>query len=338
MALLNEEIINSSINTCDFSVSDPIDSTGWRISLAVLQLLLSLFHLFTVLYLSLVLKKRAWDSPAKRFGHFFNLYFALTFLFFAIINFSISSIYSYSLAIIIVQYPIIIAFLNFAALLVALSLQLVAPFLPERVKKQYAGIHRPCCVKFTEVIIHVFFLLLTILSATLSWVFCNLCACIDYSPKLVFIVVCFSNIVLFLSFGILVFTYIKFFKNPNINKSIKYVILKLVFIIIICILFILSIFILPNNLIFWFLYLFFNFVLTLSVVSLNSPLHIWCYNCHSRESSSHVQPLLPVNDTDRQQTNPISVWDHRNVPSYTATNLPFEMSDCRSDYKYKLSI
>ena len=325
MSLPND---SSIVNTCDFSISDPIDSTGWRISLAVLQFLLSLFHLFTVLYLSLLLKKTAWDSPAKRFGHFFNLYFALTFLFFAIINFSITSISSYSIAIIIVQYPIIVAFLNFAALLVALSLQLVAPFLPERVKKQCTC--RPCCV-FTEVIIHVLFLLLTILSATFSWVFCNLCVCIDYSPNLVFIVVCFSNIVLFLSFAILVFTYIKFFKNPNINKSIKYVILKLVFIIIICILFIVSILILPNNFFFGFFYLFFNFVLTLSVISLNTPLRIWCYVSSLRKSPSPV-PLLPVNDTERQQTNPISVWDHRNVPSNTVTNLPFEMSDCRSDY------
>ena len=208
----------------------PVDSPGWRISVAVLLLLLSLFHLFTVPYLSLVLKKRAWDSPAKRFGHFFNLYFTLTFLFFAIVFLTITSksLTFLNFALTIVQYPIIVAFLNFTALLVALSLQLVAPFLPERVKKQCAC--RPDCVRSTEVIIHVLFLLLIILSATIF----SLVSCSFYSRILLLIVLCFTIIISFLSFAMLVFTYIKFFKNPNINKSIKYVILKLVFVIIIC--------------------------------------------------------------------------------------------------------
>ena len=332
MALLNEK--NNSFNECDVFINTNIidfppvtKSTGWRISIAVLLLFLSLFHLFTVLYLSLVLKKRAWDSPAKRFGHFFNLYFTLTFLFFAIVFFSTKSMYYINIAVMIVRYPIIVAFLNFTALLVALSLQLVAPFLPERVKKQCTC--RPGCGKFTEEIIHVLFLLLMILSVTFSWVFCY-----SHSNKnshlTLIIVVCFSNVISFLSLALLVFTYIKFFNNPNINKSIKYVILKLVIVIIICILFIILISIWPTNL---FLYLFSFFFLTLSVLSLNSPLHIWCYVYHWRRFQESRVPLLPINDTERQQTNPLSEWDHTNVPSYTETNLPFDMSDCRSDYR-----
>ena len=99
MALLREEMNNYSVNTCNISITGPFDSKGfrlsidWRISIAVLLLLLSLFHLFTFIYLSLVLKKRVWDSAAKRFGLFFKLYFAMTFLFYAIVNFSTTSIY-----------------------------------------------------------------------------------------------------------------------------------------------------------------------------------------------------------------------------------------------------
>ena len=322
MVLLNESYNFFACTVPDQSVIyfPPVDSPGWRISVAVLLLLLTLFHLFTVLYLSLLLKKRAWDSPAKRFGHSFNLYFAMTFLFFAIVFLSASSITFLNFALTIVRYPVVVAFLNFTASLVALSLQLVAPFLPERVKKQCES--RPHCVMYTEVIIHVLFLLLIILSVTFSLVFKS---CIFYSHILLLIVVCFSNIISFLSLAMLVFTYIKFFKNPNINRSIKYVILKLVFVIIIC-----TILLIVVNTYFMFLYLLSFFFLTLSVLSLNSPLHIWCYVCYLRRSQESRVPLLPINDTEGQQTNPLSVWDHSNVPSYTETNLPFEMSDGRS--------
>ena len=43
----------------------------------VIQFLFSLFCLFMVIYLSIRLKKRAWDTPAKKFAHIFNVCFAL---------------------------------------------------------------------------------------------------------------------------------------------------------------------------------------------------------------------------------------------------------------------
>ena len=242
MALLNQEIISNyscNISACNLSSTGHID---WRISTctAVVQFLLGLFDLFTVLYLSLVLKKRAWDSPAKRFGHSLNLYFAFAFLFFAIVHLSTSPkkiIWPRSSEDCTLQFYRRLFKLNFAALLVPLSLQIVAPFFPERIKKQCAC--RSHCVHITEVVLHVLFLSLLILSAIFSH--CkSLCECVDDS---LIIVACFSTIVLFLSFATIVFTYIKFFKNPNINKNIKYVILKLVFTIITCILFLIAIFI-----------------------------------------------------------------------------------------------
>ena len=315
---------------CNYSrsVSPLISSGDRRYSIAVLHLLLSLFHLFAVLYLSLLLKKRAWDSPAKRFGNFFNLYFAFTFLYLAIANF-----FCLNRAIIIVRYPVSVAYFNLAALLVALSLQLVAPFLSERVKKQCAC--RPHCVEYIEVIIHVIFLLLMILSAPFSLMLCKLIKhefmCHDYNiiATVELIIVGFSNIILFLSFGVLVFTFCKY---PNINKRIKHVILKLVFVIIIAIIYTILIIFTHKNITFFLLHILFKCLLALSIVPLNFPLHIWCYACCliRRKSQESRASLLPINDTESQHTNPLSVWDHRNVPSYTETNLPFEMSDGRS--------
>ena len=171
MALLNQEKISNyscNISSCNLSFSGHID---WRISTctAVVQFLLGLFDLFTVLYLSLLLKKRAWDSPAKRFGHSLNLYFAFAFLFFAIVHLSTSPKESYGrVSLKIAHYSFIGGFLNVAALLVALSLQIVAPFFPERIKKQCACRSHDHCVHITEVVLHVLFLSLLISSAIFS--------------------------------------------------------------------------------------------------------------------------------------------------------------------------
>ena len=129
----------------------------------------------------------------------------------------------------------------------------------------------------------------------------------------------------------------RFLQNQNIVSSIKYMIIKLVFILIMYISFsigaiiafsleinVLGLAIYANVVVMLYL------ILSILVVSVNHL--IWCCKCCFRRSPDHA-PLLPVNDTEGQQTNPISVWDHRNVPSYTVTNLPYDMSDCRSDYE-----
>ena len=97
-------------------------------------------------------------------------------------------------------------------------------------------------------------------------------------------------------------------------------------------LFQISIVFVRNKLVVKLLHIIFSIFFTLFVVSLNFPLHvIWYYVCYLRNTPRHA-PLLPINDTEGQQTNPLSVWDHSNVPSYTETNLSFEMSDGRSGY------
>ena len=127
-------------------------------------LALSLLPLFTVFYLSLVLKKRAWDSPAKRFGHFFNVSLALynlgnlPIIFNQYFNFlspellnNIVFVTAFPLGVTCLQY--------FIAVYVALSIQVVTPFFPERLKV-YA--HKTHCVQFLEITSHVLFLFVAI--------------------------------------------------------------------------------------------------------------------------------------------------------------------------------
>ena len=58
---------------CDSSINS--DNITLVIFVAGIEVVFSLFCLFMVIYISIRLKKKAWDSPAKRFGHFFNVYF-----------------------------------------------------------------------------------------------------------------------------------------------------------------------------------------------------------------------------------------------------------------------
>ena len=124
-----------------------------QISYSVIQFLLFLFSLFIVIYLSIRLKKRAWDSTSKRFGHFFNVSFALTALCFAagLYDFPYNDILCFSLS--------LASFLYFTGMYVALLLQVVAPFPPERLKLYARKIR---CVTFSEVTSHVLLLFLVI--------------------------------------------------------------------------------------------------------------------------------------------------------------------------------
>ena len=131
----------------------------------------------------------------------------------------------------------------------------------------------------------------------------------------------------------------KFLKShKNNRKSVKYTFYKLFLLFILCIPLVTTYILAIHSIQFlWFTFFtILNFiflcVLPISVASLNHPLDIWCCKFCCRRSPGRA-PLLPVNATEGQQTNPISVWDHRNVPSYTVTNLPHDMSDCRSDYE-----
>ena len=325
----NEER-NSSNNSTDILAEDS------QILFAVILLLLSLCCLFMIIYLSIRLKKRAWDSPAKRFANIFNVCFALLALCVAVYS-SFTGVLS-GIVLPVLLFFSLADYLYFSAMYVALSLQIVTPFLPKRLKL-YARKTR--CVKFTEVTSHILFLLLA-----LSY---SICACsnqkiADFLYYAIYVVMGSIIIVFILSYSFIFLVFvilIRFFKYHNkMRKGVKYMIIKLLFLFIVCITFLIT-FILALYLYhrlklrFWSILLTalhweIYFILSISVVSLNHPMDIWCCKCCFRKSPSRIQ-LLPV--TEGQQTNPVSVWDHRNVPSYTVTNLPYDMSDCRSDYE-----
>ena len=302
-----------------------------------------------VIYLSIRHKKRAWDSPAKRFGNILNVFISLTFLAFAIYNVCIVPrvAIAYPIGLLFTPFSISIffshlSFLYLTAICVSLLLQIVSPFLHEKLKQ---CAHKTHCAIFTEVVCHV---LLPVFFVALTTLLLYSIAKFKSSPLLYKIEIVAISFVMFISSFLIfafVFFLIKFFRNQNIALSIKYMIIKLIFILIIYITFnIASIFAVHylfkfidsfdvNVHYFWLIIFSFNvemvlyFIFSMLVVSLNHPT-----SCCCRRSPSRA-PLLPINDTERHQTNPISVWDHRNVPSYTVTNLPYDMSDCRSDYE-----
>ena len=306
------------------------------ISYAVIHFLFFLFCLFMVIYLSIRLKKRAWDSPAKRFANIFNICFALVALFIAV-NFIV--VHS-DIVLFILFFLSLANYLYFIAMYVALSLKVVTLFLSERLKL-YA--HKTHCVRFTEIASHVFFLLLAISYSVFHLNYFKL----DFPDRIIYLIIMSIILIVFLlsySFLFLAFVFLmKFFKYHNSKKKgVKYMIIKLLFLLIVFITYaIIVVLVIHFNLTlhFWSLLLVilhcvFYFILSILVVPLNHPLDIWCCKCHFRRSPPSGVSMVPVNNTEGQQTNPISVWDHRNVPSCTPpVNLPYEMSDCRSDYE-----
>ena len=319
-------------NSTDGNSSHPI----WYFMLlfALMQLFFFLFCLFMVIYLSIRLKKRAWDSPAKRFGNILNVFISLTFLAFAIYNVCVvpreTDTYPILLPLLISISFSHLCFLYFIAICVSLLLQIVSPFFNEQLKQCTRKTH---CAIFTEVVCHILLPVLFIALTTFIGGF-NF----ESSLQLILLIVIELFLIPFVLFcsSFLMFALvalIKFFRNQNIALSNKYMITKLVSILIVYIACnIASVIILTENYSFWLIIYFLNvdmvlyFIFSILVVSLNHPIR-WC----GRRSPVRA-PLLPVNNTERQQTNPISVRDHRNVPSCTVTNLPYDMSDCRSNY------
>ena len=297
----------------------------------VIQFFSFLFVLLMVVYLSVRLKKRAWDSPAKRFANSFSVCFALGALCIAV---SLCSGVHYDNNDIILFILFLLSlprFLYFIAMYVALSLQIVIPFLPERLKLCVRKTH---CVKFTELTSHVLILFLDISFSVLNYYLFDFQNnyTIYAAMGIILIIFILSYSVLFLAFLFLM----KFFKfHNNKKKTVRFVVIKIFFFFIICITYVI-ITVLADHywslLVLRLLHWVHFFILSILVISLNYPLDMWSCKCCFQRSSSRA-PLLPVNDTERQQISPISVWDHRNGPSYTVTNLPYDMSDCRSDYE-----
>ena len=252
--------------------------------------------------------------------------FALTFFSFASADFRIAFNVT-SILICYLPYPFFyVSFLYYTAIYVALLLQILTPFIPERLKL-CRSTHKICCVTFSEITSHLVIFLLLLSCYVLLFYHTDAGYIIFGISWVLFVLFLLLSLVLIFAFAFL----IRFFKTHNINRNpLKYMIIK-VFFLLNCIAFIITS-VIATQLSFLFIQMVLYFILSILIASLNHPLDIWCCKCCCRRSPGRA-PLLPVNDTEGQQTNPILVWDHRNVPSYTVTNLSYDMSDCRSDYE-----
>ena len=330
----------SKNNTTNLSTTMTCSGTSdsWTTALVVTQLFSAFFCSSMVVYLSSRLRKRAWDTPAKRFSNVFTVLFIVSSLINAILNFY-SQAYAgsyngpgslFTTALQRYLFPVI--FWYFTASLLALLFQISAPFIPEYLKK-----HSSRCSIFTEVTIHVLVQTVSVINILPLFQQYAISIRVNLSIIIMF-TLCFFSFIVFLSLIILGLLLIKFLRNHSVNRGIKTMIFKFAFLIVIDLLFTayypIGSFVLPP---YTFVYGFrvFYLVLSLLVVTLNYPLDTWC--CKRCRKSPLREPLLRINNTEGQQTNPDSVWDHRNVPSYTATNYPNEMSDCRTDYELSQS-
>ena len=278
---------------CDSSING--DNITLVILLAVIEVVFSLFCLFMVIYLSVQLKKKAWDSPAKRFGHFFNVYFALTFFSYAFTNFSIAFNFT-SFWICDISLPLFhISLLYHTGIYVALLLQMITPFLPERLQLCTRKTH---CATFSEITSHSPLFLLLRFCCVPSYFNTDAGYIIEIIRIMLVLFLLFS-FVLTLALAFL----IRFFNNYK--KPLKYNMSIEIFLLLNCIALIITL-VMATYLFALFIQMVLYFILSILIVLLNHPLDIWCCQCHFRNSP----PLLPVNDTEGQQTNPVSVWDH----------------------------
>ena len=207
----------------------PIIATSLFKFFAVIQFLFSLFCLFMVIYLSVRLKKKAWDSPAKRFGHILNVLVSLIFFAVGLFNALYSKFSFFSIALYIsISFPHLF-FLYLMAIYVSRLLQIVSPFLNERLKQCTRKTH---CAIITEVVCHillpVIFIVLTPL-AIIVYFIGNLGFFIGVESILIVFVLLFSSCLIFAS----VFLMKRFLRSQNIASSIKHMIIKLIFILII---------------------------------------------------------------------------------------------------------
>ena len=309
-------------------------NSGWITAIAVPSLFVAFFCSSMVIYLSLRLRKRAWDTPAKRFSHILTILVFFICLIEATVTFWDPSVMYGYIVVALLQYIFRLIFLYFTASLLTLLFQISVPFLPDCLKKHLP--HNSRFSNFTEVTIHVLVQIVSVLTLIpLFYQYNQDSGCLNFS-FIIYILMfsfCSSSFIVFLClilFGLLL---IKFLRNHSINRGIKIMIFKLGFLFVIDLLitvyYPLVMFREFSPLHYTFGFIVLYAILFVSVVTLNYPLDTWCCKCFRK--SPLREPLLLVSNTERQQTNPDSVWDHRNVPSYTATNYPNEMSDCRTD-------
>lgn len=315
-------------------------------------LALLIFLLF--LYLSIRLRKRAWNTTSKRFSRFFQIFFLL--LYFVSFIFTIfclcteDEVCSCPIGSFL---PRVLFFVStdfcISVSVAALLLQVTFPWVPERMKRYL----RSSVVKSSKRIFEVMALLL-IVAYNIFWLITLILRVshrISCEHSLNFKVLCYISLsitsitVSFNAFSIIILSiaFCAAKRSPTFTKKhlIKFLSLTAVItfdcsvsiiLFFIHILHKLDVVELKNSTLF-------NSLLGVNIVSififllvttvLNYERDVWCCCCaclFSRsKGSSETPPLL--NATNEQNTNPASI--RRNDPSFTKYS-PVEMSDCKS--------
>ena len=312
-----------------------------------------IFSLF--IYLSIRLRKRAWNSPTKRFTRSFEISFILLFLIIGIFSLPprINDVYNndvdtfyfiaYTLPVIFISSPIF--FMSFAA--TALLFQVVFPWLPGRIKRFLESNKVKMARICLEILVPLSFTLYVCLNIAMEFVYTNQEEDDDYlvvnavlyaSTGTIFVISLFLNTFSFIC--LILFSCILARSNVNNNTLLKLlpffgltlisclVPLPLIVFFIVCS----GFFVGPISVIY-------SLFCTIFVIAINTLIYprdvIWCCFkcCRRRPVNTNVRTPLLINTAEGQETNPVSVWDHRNDPSTTATVYQPEMTDCRSDYE-----
>ena len=336
---------NSTSPECEntsFLITD-LSSNGGVIGIGILQLVVALFCISLVVCLLLRLKGRVWDSSAKRFTLAVMVCFTLSFLNNAALFFSIQySPTRFYVAYFFINACLLLAYdLYLTAALVALLLQAGDPILPENLKKRFTPRMRCLTETVFQLLIPVLSLLNTVPlfenSNDYYSFFKTGCGSI---PTYNYFILCLtlgcSILILVLTSAILGYLSIKFLKTSTvITRKIRVFVLKLFFLVFSTLSLLVCDFVnftlyevLSLSTPFTVVFSAVNIAFLISLVILNYPLHTWFF----KDSPSSTLPPLPTG-TEREKTNPVSVWDHRNVPSTTVANWPHEMSDCDTDFQ-----
>ena len=322
---------SSNNTTCYYKITGKkgVDNILVAAGVAVVVGAVFLLSLFSVL---IFLRRKAFNNPAKRFG--LSLIVAIWVLCVgtAVFLFYPASSLPQWLCVVTMVFFCVGSTADFylVALPAALLLQVSAPLMPETFCHKITPV-----VPLIEVILQIVILIssllingLQLLDQRNSTAFCKKCVTL-YNYDIYTLAL--SVLVLFVTLLILAVVYCKFRSAIVLTKKTRLVILKVLFLFLIAnaafighsiisasndndVDIALSISITLLNIL----------VLPALIVLMYSPNtscnKSWCY-CQQRE------PLLPK-QSEEAPTNPESVWDHVNVPSYT-TYHPLEMSDCQ---------
>ena len=333
---------NNSAFLCLNLTQEQCTVIEWTTGLTDLSV--SLLCVVIILFLSLKLKRKAYNSAVKRMSLMLAISVTLSTL-----NYGLLEIYNdfapvgWCVVVLVIDIftgAVILFYLSIV--LTMLLVQIGAPMVPERWKQTL----KPKIHIIVEGSIHLIVQILSLSYATGEVFLDNVLAwCRDHKctePKdqvllTVFYHILFVVPIILLIIALLFLGYfcIKFRRNKTVTRRTKWPLFKLSILI-----FLLTTF--PairnvnlkyqklNNLI---APVFFSLIEPAALLTLLALVYLPSIQCRERckcfKRACDQTPLLP--NSGLQHTNPESVWDHANVPSVTVTHLPLEMSDCETD-------